>query len=230
MAQSLSSFRALFAILTRRDAPVGQLLTAFDLTQYVCERLQPDEKDAQEWLRCLIDLLSDASVPSLRREDISASAVVFVAFTPGREVFRWARMRMLKLKVDLSSELPSLEGAAGFRSILPSQMSTQEVWHELLAIRTYPEQVRAYLSALERRTPSDGYPDLPSAARAEWRVLQAAITSSGPQRRIVVTSRADGACPDCNTVLPTSERHKLQSTGIATAVNCCGRVVIVSEE
>lgn len=228
-AKSLESFRALFAILTSPKAPVKHLLIAFDLTQYLCERLQLDEQVAKEWLKRLIDLLGDAGVPEERREDIAASTVVLVASAPSREMLRWARQRLLKLGVDLESEAPSLEGAGGFQSILPPRTSVEEIWAELRAVRTYPEQVRAYLAALERRAPSEGYPDLPNGARAEWRVLEDAITSDRAHRRILVTGRVDGACPDCNCVLPGSERIKLQSTGIATATNCCGRILIVSE-
>jgi hypothetical protein len=230
VAQSLKSFRGLFAILTRPDAPVLQLITALDLTLYVCHRLHPDERDVHDWLRILIDRLSEVSVPAERREDITAAALAIVAFTPGREVFRWARRRLLKLDVDLASECPALEGADGFARALPSQMLMQDVWSGLRGIRTFEEQVRAYLSALENQTPSDGYPDLPAAVPTEWRVLRDAFTANGSRRRIIVTGRANGACPDCNTVMPNSERLKLQSTGIATAANCCGRVVIEAED
>lgn len=229
MAQSLKAFRGLFAILTRPDAPVLQLITAFDLTQYVCRRLQPDERDVQDWLRILVDRLTEVSVPTDRRVDITAATLALVAFTPGREVFRWARRRLLKSDVDLASECPTLDGADGFANALSSQMPMQEVWSGLRGIRTFEEQVCAYLHALENRTPSDGYPDLPTAVPNEWRVLRDAFTANGARRQIIVTGRADGACPDCNTVMPNSERLKLQSTGIATAANCCGRVVLVAE-
>ena len=229
-AKSLEAFRALFAILTRPEVPTRHLLTAFDLTQYVCERLQPDEQLAKEWLKRLIDRLCDAGVPAGRREDVVASAVILAASAPGRELLRWARMRLLQLGVDLMSQAPSLEGAGGFRSILPHRMPVRELWVELRAVRTYPEQVRAYLRALERRAPSDGYPDLPDAGRAEWRILEEAIASDRARRRIVLTERGSSVCPACRMVLPTSERLKLHSTGIATATQCCGRIVIVSEE
>jgi hypothetical protein len=230
ITQSFRSFRGLFATLARPDAPSSQLIKAFDLTQFLCHRLQADERDAHDWLCRLIDLLSVTGVPAERRDDVSAAILVLAAFAPGREMFRWARRRLLKLQVDLASKLPSLEGAAGFAGSLPSRKPIQEVWDALRDTRTFPEQVRAYLCALNQGIPTDGYPDLPAAVPTEWRVLGHALAVSGSRRKIIVTSRADGACPDCNTVLPNSERLKLQATGIATAANCCGRVVIVSEE
>lgn len=230
IAQAFKSFRGLFATLTLPDAPSSQLLTAFDLTQFVCHRLHPDERDAQDWLCRLIDLLSVTGVPAERRDDVVAAALVLTAFAPGRETFRWTRRRLLKMQVDLASELPPLDGAAGFASSLPNRMLIQDVWGALRDTLTFAEQVRAYLGALEHSTPSDGYPDLPTAVPTEWCVLRDAFTSNGSRRRIIVIGRADDACPDCNTVLPNSERLKLQNIGIATATNCCARVIIVAEE
>jgi hypothetical protein len=37
------------------------------------------------------------------------------------------------------------------------------------------------------------------------------------------------ACPRCHITLPRGEIQKLQSTGIATAKNCCHRIVVVKE-
>ena len=57
IAKSLSFFTRLFGRLTRDGASPRNVLTAFDLTQYVCDRLRPDQAQATAWLQRLIRVL-----------------------------------------------------------------------------------------------------------------------------------------------------------------------------
>ena len=93
-------------------------------------------------------------------------------------------------------------------------------------MRTYPEQIRAYLFALREGKPNADYSDLARAAHEEWPVLEDALTSENSRKRILELSRWQEACPRCHIVLPESEAFKLKSTCIATAKNCCNRIVI----
>jgi hypothetical protein len=114
----------------------------------------------------------------------------------------------------------------GFISVLPKKITFSELWSRLRTLRTYHEQVRAYLRALQCRQPSDDYPDLHQDAREEWPILEQAITSNNARRRIVLTEHWQDACPTCHIKMPSRQAFKLETIGIATAKGCCNRVVI----
>ena len=106
------------------------------------------------------------------------------------------------------------------------QATITELWTRLAALRTFPEQVASYRQALEAGTPSEGYPDLPEEAHEEWPLLKAAITSPQARCEIVLASSWQEVCPRCYMRLPSVEIQKLRSCGIATAKNCCRKIII----
>jgi hypothetical protein len=77
--RSLETFDKLFELLlSDRNAPRHALL-AFDLTQYICERLQPDLAIAKAWLERLVTVLARGTPPAERRQDIAAAILVLAA-------------------------------------------------------------------------------------------------------------------------------------------------------
>lgn len=226
IAKSLAVFERLFDLLTKPGDPTRNALIAFDLTQYVCDRLQPEAAQARGWLDRLIKALLNAGVPPERRDDVAVAVLTVLGMSPEPGLCRWARGCLLRLNVDFAGEVPSRDGILGFQSVLPQQTTFSELWTRLRTLRTYQEQVHSYLQALEHGKPSSDYPDLPSEAREEWPVLEDAITSTQSRAKLLFAKGALGVCPRCHITLPSSEVYKLQSTGIATAKNCCGRIVI----
>ena len=229
LGRSLAVFGKLFALLTKDGGPARNALTAFDLTQYVCDRLRPEPTQAREWLERLIKVLLKAGVPPKRRDDVAAAVLTLLGMSPERNAYRWARGCLLRLNVQFDGVPPSPDVARGFQSVLPQQATFAELWPGLVAIHTYPEQVRHYMQALNDGTPSSGYPDLPEEVREEWPVLEEAITSTPARGRLLFAQGAPEFCPKCHITLPRGEIQKLQSTGIATAKNCCHKVVICTE-
>lgn len=57
VARSLEVFGRLFELLLSPENAPRHAITAFDLTQYVCERLHPDLGIAKAWLGRLVDIL-----------------------------------------------------------------------------------------------------------------------------------------------------------------------------
>ena len=226
IAKSLNFFTKLFDLLTKDGAPPRNMLTAFDLTQYVCDRLRPELAQAKKWLDRLVRVLVNSAVPLERRDDIAAAVLVALGVAPDVGRCRWARSCLLRLGVDFAAEPPTADGVRGYRAVFPQRASFAELWARLAAQRTFSEQVASYLQALEEGTPRDGYPDLPKALHEEWPLLEAAFTSPHARRRIVPTGVSLEVCPRCYIRLPSSEMSKLQSIGIATAKNCCRRIVI----
>ena len=93
-------------------------------------------------------------------------------------------------------------------------------------MRTYSEPIRAYLSALKTGKLSTEYDDLPRAAPEEWPVLEDALSSQASNRRILVLPEWRRSCPKCYRTLPRVEESKLRTVGIATAKNCCQRILL----
>ena len=226
IVRSLNFFTKLFDLLTKDGAPVRNMLTAFDLTQYVCDRLRPELAQVKRWLEQLIRVLVNSSVPLERRDDIAAAVLVVLSVEPDVGRCRWARSHLLRLGVDFANEPPTADGVRGYQAVLLQQATFTELWARLAALRTFPEQVASYRQALEEGTPSDGYPDLPREVHEEWPLLAAALTSPQARREIVFTSSSQEVCPRCYIWLPSVEIQKLRSCGVATAKNCCRKIII----
>ena len=226
IARSLNFFTKLFDLLIKDGAPTRNMLTAFDLTQYVCDRLRPKPAQAKEWLEKLIRVLVNSGVPLERRDDIAAAVLVALAAAPDVGRCRWARGCLLSLGMDFANEPPTADGVRGFQAVLLQQATFTKLWAELANLRTFPEQVASYRQALKEGTPSDGYPDLPGEVHEEWPLLEAALTSPQKRREIVFTSGSREVCPRCHIKLPSVEIQKMRSCGIATAKNCCRMIII----
>ena len=226
ITRSFNFFAKLFDLLTRDGAPVRNTLTAFDLTQYVCDRLRPELEQAKEWLDKLIHVLVNSDVPLDRRDDIAAAVLVALGVKPDVGRCRWARSCLLRLGVNFGTAPPSADGVRGFEAVLLQQATFTELWTRLAALRTFPEQVASYRQAFEAGTPSDGYPDLPGEAHEEWPFLEAALTSPQVRSEIVFAKSWQEVCPRCYIRLPSVEIQKLRLCGVATAKNCCRKIII----
>jgi len=226
VTKSLEVFEDLLELMLSPDNAPRHALTAFDLTQYVCERLQPDVTIARAWLERLVDTLASMIPPADRLEDVAAAVLVLPACSNELDGVRITRARLLRLGYPLSKELPSSEHVQGFQSVLIPLHSFAEVWAEVQIVRTFAEQIRAYLAALKTGQPSTDYSDLSKAVPEEWPVLRDAITSHNKAERILVLDQWSTACPRHHRTLPGIEVSKLRNVGIATARNCCDRVLV----
>ena len=196
------------------------------LTQYVCERLRPEVARVKAWLERLISALLKAGVPPERRDDVAAAILFMLGIWHGTQRLSVGARLSPPNEYGFFWRCSIDEGVQGFQSILPQNVAFEELWTRLGQIRTYPEQVRAYLLALKNGKPATEYGDLAKEAREEWPVLEDALTSESSRKRILELSHWQESCPRCQISLPTSEVFKLQSLCIATAKNCCRRVVI----
>ena len=217
--------RFLDVLLSPKNAP-RHAMTAFDCVQYVCERLQPEATQAGSWLMRLINTLVDAGVPNERRADVAAAILTLLGARsqPGGD--HLARARLLKLHYDLTGSPPSPDLTKGFQSVLIQTAEFADLWKRVQAVRTYAEQARAYIRALESGRKSDYYHDLLAEVPEERRLLENAVGSTKGRDRILVLKHWTDACPRHHMVLPTGEIHSLRSKSIATAKNCCGRILI----
>lgn len=225
--RSLEVFGKLLELLLSPENAPRHALMAFDLTQYVCERLQPDLGIAKAWLGRLLDVIASVDPPADRQEDIAAAIIVLLACDCEPNSARIARARLLRLGYPISGEAPSPERAQGFHSVLIQTITFADAWKQVLTARTFAEQIRAYLLALQACQPSMEYPDLPKEALEEWPVLKDAFTSQEARKKILVLNEWSNACPKCHRTLPGIELSKLRTIHVATAKNCCDCVLLL---
>jgi hypothetical protein len=228
--RSLSVFDQLFDLLLSDEGASRNAMIAFDLTQYVCERLRPEVARVKTWLDRLIRALLKTGAPPDRRDDLSAAILLMLSNWQEPNGYRWARDCLIRTNTDFAGPVPSIKGVQGFRAILAQNAALEELWTKLNAVRTYPEQLRAYLIAMKNNQPSLEYADLAKVAIEEWPVLENALTSEASRRRILELKQWQESCPRCQISLPTGEVYKLESVRIATAKNCCNRVVVWTGE
>lgn len=224
--KSLAVFERLFDLLVSDEPSARNAMVAFDLTHYICGRLQPDVGHVKNWLNRLIPALLKTGVPTDRRDDVAATILLLAGVSAEVNGYRWARHCLLRMDIDFSVGIPPMDGVSGFSGVLPQRATAAVSWSSVQQIRTFSEQVRAYLLALKDGKPSSEYCELAKEAVEEWPVLEDALTSAPARTRILELNRFQESCPCCHISLPTSEAFKLKSLCVATAKNCCRRVIV----
>lgn len=224
--RSLGAFDRLFDLLLSPANAPRLAITAFDLTQYICERLAPDPVKARAWLWRLVEALLASTLAPERRDAVAAAVLTQFGARPEAGAERSARGRLLNLRYDLSGPPPPADLVRGFQSVLPQIESFDALWECIQAVRTYPEQAFAYLRALKAGQPTNDYQELLTENPDERAVLEDAFRSATARANILVMRHWTDACPRCHRVLPTGERSKLHAKAVAKSKNCCGRVVV----
>jgi hypothetical protein len=222
----MESFGRLFDLLISEGNAPQHALMAFDLTCYMCERLQPDVETARAWLERLLVPLAAGAWPTDRIEDIAAAIVIWAGFRTDAARIRNARGRLLRLGYSVQGEPPSLDRIRGFEAALRQHTNVEALWQQIRSTRTLPEQVRVYLTALKAGCPSTGYEDLRQVAREDWPILEKAIVVPGTRNKMRILDGWTDTCPRCNIGLPPGDAIDLRSIGIAKARGCCGNILI----
>lgn len=228
--QTERSFGVLNTILRELVAgnpTADDVLMALDLTGFVCDRLRPDAATARQWLALLLNVQSRLEIPEERKPDIVAASLAVLRSTPTPEALRSTRGRLLRMGVNFTTLNPNEEAASRFVASLPGDASFSTLWQQLSVTRSYAEQRDALIRAWVDGRSSDDYPDLRSAAPHEWPVLEQAIATPAAMNRISILPGVSDTCPECDIVLPPGARMQLNSVGIASAVGCCHRVLVV---
>ncbi len=223
--RALANFEKLFDLLLQPHNAARFATDAFDLANYVCDRLEPDESLAQSWLDHLMDVLLEHPPEAVRLDDVASAIVLLCARNPSSEQVLRARGRLLRLGFRLVGPAPDA-ALSGFERVIPHAVTREEAWQTILAASTSLELVHVYVEALKRGTRSGDFEGLKQAAPEEWPILQGAFASARDRKQILTTRRATVACPKCHSALPAYEAHRMRSMGIGRASNCCGRIIL----
>jgi hypothetical protein len=208
----------------------GNAITAFELTRYVCDRLRPPAVKIRGWLESLVDGICHADCPAENQAAVAAAILSLLgAGSVDKPSLRKTRSRLLRIGVDLTGLAPLEEEAFGFLDVIAPEATFAELWSQLGAVRTFAEQIGDYLLAYQENTPIDSNLDFETATPDEWPILHAALGPGPARNRILITQKALASCPKCHIGLPKIEANKLQQFHVATARNCCSRVIVCGE-
>ncbi|MET4315547.1 hypothetical protein [Bradyrhizobium sp. RT4b] len=226
--RSMATFYKVFGALLTNGNTQRFFWVAFDLAQYVCRRLEPEPTEVSSWLSTLIRMYDEDVVDVERRDTIAAAILLLHADDASDDGARVARLRLLRMKVAIQGACPDMAAVDGFRAALRAGADFDKQWERVRAIRTMPEQVQEFLKAVEKNSPSSGYPDLP-LNRDEWPTLARALEEVESREDFMVVPRGTRACPHCSYDLPREQIGNLRSKAVATAKNCCGLVLVCAE-
>jgi hypothetical protein len=224
--KSLAAFKKLFEVLLAPQNEAACAGGAFDLTLYVCERLQPDFASVKSWLQSLIRSLTRNVLTEERLADVVAGILILHgAEAADADRDRRTRRRLLELGVKLDLNPPDTTRLRGFSEVLCPSVDYDDMWRRLRGVKSMPEQVEAYLAAMRQGRPSEGYPDLPAAAGDAWPTMEAAITDEAARADILEVDQPLQACPIHNRSLPLVDRALLRDVGVARTRDCCSLVI-----
>lgn len=225
---AFESFEALLDVAVSESKSSHPLLVVLDLAQYLIDRLEPDPATALRWLKRVTGALLKVDLPEKRRRDILGSVMTIVMSSNNPGSLRWGREAAIRLNADLSGD-----GADQFEvstiEVLPAKTTAAEAWSGIKSVRTFPEQVRNLLNAIDDGSANDGYPDLPEALGSDWAAFSSAVTSASARKSLLLTDAPTITCPACDIRLAPAEDARMRSIGVARAGNCCRRFIVVRD-
>ena len=222
-AAAMVSFERLFKVLLNEPKDYPNKRMAFELAQFVCDRLKPDTSQVKRYLDRIVEGFSTGAV---KEEDrIAAVATIIVwggRLNPhgGLSSAATVRGKLLRVGCDLHGSLPDVSIARGFVGSLPPFIEFSELWNRICAVKTAQEEVRHYRGLTAESIVKSDFPFL--SALEEWGVL-----INPEDSRIKFVSQASPYCPCCYLRLPTNEVHRLRDHGIAKSK--CGKILLCEE-
>ena len=223
---AMAAFDHLFDLLLGANDGQRDLGLALQISQYVCDRLEPAEAVVEGYLTRL--LLTMSSSPAPESDRIGLAAAVLVSAAKQRQgvnelaMLRAARRQLLRLGVEIADDVPDMGTVRGFARILTPDIDAVALWSAIRDVMTFQEEVKLYhLAASGPLAPSD-FPAL--ATLPEWPKL------AGAKRKgIYFVSKNANGCPHHHMKLPTSEAFRLQTIGVGRALNCCEAILLCEE-
>ncbi|MFC0386882.1 hypothetical protein [Muricoccus vinaceus] len=228
-AKALDNFERLFVLLVEGTLIHRDYATAFELTQYVCDRLRPDAVTAQRYLHRLVVAFTEGNVPEAFKQAAAATALVALVLEPDTDdALKRARFRVLRIGLNPNGSAPDVSSVERFRALLAPNADLLSSWSRLGTVITMPEQIRAYLADMRLGRASGCYPDLKAEDR-EWPLLERAIANEADRRKVLTVARGADFCPKHGRVLPRNEAQRLRQRSVARALDCCGSVLLCEE-
>lgn len=192
---------------------------AFRITQYVCDRVQPDAVLVSTYLKRFVEAFTAHPAKESDREIASAAVLLWATHLNAASLSRVTRGVLLRIGIDLKGDPPDMNLVQGLARLLGESYDFVGLWVAVGRIRTPQEEVRAYHLDTRKELPECDYPFLSSTP--EWNCLNHASRGG-----VHFLSRYSDVCPFCFNMLPTSSAFRLQMSGITTH---CGKILLCEE-
>ena len=222
--RTLKNFSKLFDKLVQSEKPAEFSSWALHLSNYICDRLNPDVLLARDWLLRSMTSCLRHDVTEADRDAVASAVLLFHSIESRENSVRDARRKLIKIGYRLEDGAPDKDDLGGFFNILGKDLDFQKFFVLVASSTTLQEEVEIYLEKLKLGQSSgsmDGLQSLP-----EWPVMERALTDISAQGRLLFVSEPQESCPKCSIRLPRAEYQNLHSKSVCTAKNCCQRVVI----
>jgi len=197
---------------------------SLELLNHMAQRLDwPTEKTAK-WLERISSALTPQTVTDDNRKLVAGALLALVGkWTPGL-----VRAKMLRLGLMTEEAVPELQDVPLFSRV--SQMEIDAAWRGVAEAQSMQEIVTDFVAALTMVPGGHDAAQQDSPLREmcpeEWPVLLGALSNERVRRNVLLGGREQASCPKCHTLLPTAEAAKYRARLVATARNCCQRVII----
>lgn len=209
---ALTSFDRLLWIML--DSPRGNAEPGmvYQLTQYVCDRLEPDNQIVGEYLNKLIAFFLRATLNSAARQHAVEAILIWAAQLPQLTSdplysAKYARRKLLAIEARTCGVEPSVDPLSGFARILVPGFDFGKLWAQIGSVATIQEEIRKYqVTAPAQRERSSfsylgQYDELfepPHRGRDRFRIL----------------AQYSEVCPICCLSLPSVDAMNLREHGI----------------
>ncbi len=226
IARTYDAMEALVHGLLAPDRVERFGLIAFDIVAYICARLDLPEHRAVEWVAKVVGVLPASALPASRLQDVAACCLLLLQDPSDIPGARRVRATLHRFGLKIQAEPPRSDMEASFvRPARPTQ-TVEALWRRVQDVRTHEEMVADYVAALRSGAPTSTSGALEDYAPNEWPTLKRAFDGGRYRDQILFVGRNAQICPRCQMALPSVEVQKFRSHLVATAANCCGRVVL----
>lgn len=210
--KALASFDRLFWLML--DSPRGKAdpSMVYQLTEYVCDRLEPDNQIVSEYLNRLIAFFMQTNLNSSARQHAAEAILIWAAQLPAPPsdslyAAKYARRRLLAVEARTSGTEPAIDPLNGFARILAPGFDFEKLWSDIGSVVTIQEEIRQY-----QRTPTAERDRSSFSYLGHYSELFEPLSNGRIRYRIL--AQYSDVCPICSLSLPTTDAMKLREYGI----------------
>jgi hypothetical protein len=224
--QTYDAMAAIIDTLIEPDQITRFGLVAFDILSYVSARIDMQESRAIEWLSKIMGALTQNALQDERTVDVAACCLLLLRDESDTASARRVRATLRRFGYDVTGQPPRSQMETCFVRPLRDEAYVATLWRKVQAVRTYEELVGDYVASLQSGAPLSVGKELEALAPDEWPTLSRAFEGERYRQQVLFVERNISICPRCKTALPSAQARRFRERLVATAVNCCQRVLI----
>ena len=205
------------------DTAPASSISAFWMTHYVCDRIDPDTERIK---KCLENIVLSFAIRRAAGRDlvaVSGAVLVLAHASPGdgRSAPLSIRRMLRRLGADLSQSAPDLKLIPGFVRVLAPDIDAFAIWAKAQAVATIEEEITAFRVAGKPVPLDQRFPRL-------CKIPELENLPSRRRDRLIIVPHLITVCPYCYVALPTADVSRLRDRSVVTHERC--GCIILNEE